>query len=392
MAAAIAIVLGLTLGRSPASHASSRRSTTTSPPLPTTALTAGQSGASGTSGATGTSGAGGTSGTSGATGNTGATRGEDFTISAVGDTMLGDTPDLPPNPAGYFSYVHDELTSGAQIVFGNLEGTLTTATTSKCGASATDCFAFRVPPSYASYLHAAGFTILNDANNHSYDFGPDGHAQTVNSIRSAGMVQTGLPGEITVVHANGTRVSFVAFGPYSYDANLLDLQSARALIEKAAAGGGVVVVYMHAGAEGADQDHVTNQEEYLDGEDRGNPEEFAHMAIDAGADLVIASGPHVVRGMQFYKGHLIAYSLGNFAGYNNFDVEGVLGETVILHVTLSPHGRFVGAQLYPVLLDGPGQPVPGGSAPSLMATLSQEDFGHSAAQISSSGAVTAPAA
>jgi poly-gamma-glutamate capsule biosynthesis protein CapA/YwtB (metallophosphatase superfamily) len=305
--------------------------------------------------------------------------------------MLGDTPDLPPNPAGYFSYVRDELTAGAQIVFGNLEGTLTTATTSKCGASATDCYAFRVPPSYASYLHAAGFTLLNDANNHSYDFGATGQQQTVSSIHAAGMEQTGLPGEITVVRANGTRVAFVAFAPYFYDANLLELQGARTLIEKAVAGGGVVVVYMHAGSEGASDDHVTGEEEYLDGEDRGNPEEFAHMAIDAGADLVVASGPHVVRGIQFYKGHLIAYSLGNFAGYNNFATYGVLGESVILHVTLSPSGRFLGAHLYPVTLDGPGQPVSGGAAPALMATLSQDDFGSSAAVISPSGGVTAPA-
>ena len=53
---------------------------------------------------------------------------------------------------------------------------------------------------------------------------------------------------------------------------------------------------MHAGAEGSAADHVTGQEETYLGEDRGNPEAFAHMAIDAGASLVIASGPHVLRG------------------------------------------------------------------------------------------------
>src|SRR5690242_19431081 len=56
------------------------------------------------------------------------------TISAVGDTMLGDTPDLPPDPEGYFGAVRGELGRGAQIVFGNLEGTLTTATGGKCGS------------------------------------------------------------------------------------------------------------------------------------------------------------------------------------------------------------------------------------------------------------------
>ena len=89
-------------------------------------------------------------------------------------------------------------------------------------------------------------------------------------------------------------------------------------------------------------------------EDRGNPEAFAHMAIDAGASLVIASGPHVLRGMQFYKGHLIAYSLGNFAGYGNFATAGDLGMSVILHVTLAATGRFESARIYPIQFTGAG--------------------------------------
>ena len=110
-----------------------------------------------------------------------------------------------------------------------------------------------------------------------------------------------------------------------------------------------MVVYMHAGAEGSAADHVTGREEYYLGEDRGNPEAFAHMAIDAGASLVIASGPHVLRGMQFYQGHLIAYSLGNFASYGNFATSGDLGMSVILHVTLSASRPVP---------DGPDRPGP----------------------------------
>jgi hypothetical protein len=73
------------------------------------------------------------------------------TITAVGDMMLGNTPDLPSSPGTYFRAVKPALTHGAQIVFGNLEGTLTTATGSKCGNAASgNCFAFRNPPDYAS--------------------------------------------------------------------------------------------------------------------------------------------------------------------------------------------------------------------------------------------------
>jgi len=306
--------------------------------------------------------------------------GASVTLTAVGDMILGITPSLPPDPATYFEAVEPELRHGAQIVFGNLEGTLTTATASKCGAGpSADCFAFRNPPAYARYFAKAGFTVLNDANNHSHDFGAAGQAQTVRSIHAVGLAQTGLPGEITRVTANGVPVAFVAFAPYDYTASLLDLPAARARI---------VVVYMHAGAEGSDADHVTGREETYLGEDRGNPEAFAHMAIDAGASLVIASGPHVLRGMQFYQGHLIAYSLGNFAGYHNFAIEGDLTMSAILRVRLASSGRFEQARLYPVLLAGAGRPVPGGGAISFVAGLSKADFGASAARIQPSGVIS----
>jgi capsule synthesis protein PGA_cap len=315
------------------------------------------------------------------------------TIAAVGDTMLGDTPDLPPDPGTYLKAVEPLLDQGAGIVFGNLEGTFTSATAGKCGQaghSSQDCYAFRDPPGYARYLKQAGFTILNDANNHSYDFGAAGQAQTVQAIHAAGMAQTGLPGEITVVRDHGIKVAFVAFAPYAYDANLLDLPAARSLIKQARREADLVVVYMHAGAEGSAADHVTGREEYYLGEDRGDPEAFAHMAIDAGASLVIASGPHVLRGMQFYKGHLIAYSLGNFAGYGNFATDGDLDLSVILHVTLSATGRFESARVYPIRFTGTGRPVPGGTGVAFTARLGSADFGSSAARILPSGAIKAP--
>ena len=314
------------------------------------------------------------------------------TIAAVGDMMLGNTPDLPPDPATYLEPVKGELATGAQIVFGNLEGTLTTATGSKCGtgAKSTNCYAFHDPPAYVRYLKGAGFTILNDANNHSMDFGPAGQAQTVQSIHAAGLAQTGLPGEITLVKANGIRVAFLAFAPYTYTASLLDLPAAQALIRQAAKEAPVVVVYMHAGAEGSDADHVTGHEEDYLGENRGNPEAFAHLAIDSGASLVIASGPHVLRGMQFYRGHLIAYSLGNFAGYGNFGSGGNLSLSAILHVTLSARGQFEQARLYPVEDVGKGQPTPGGDTVSFVGQLSREDFGSSAARFSPLGVIQPP--
>jgi hypothetical protein len=314
------------------------------------------------------------------------------TITAVGDTELGDTPNLPPNPHDYLADVKHRMDGHSQIVFGNLEGTLTTQTSGKCGGTnGGDCFAFRTPPHYARYFAADGFTVLNDANNHSHDFGQAGLDQTIAAIHNAGMKQTGLPGEVTVVKAGGTKVAFAAFAPYSNTADLLHLPAAAALIRKAHREAPIVVVYMHAGAEGSDADHVTGHEEFYVGEDRGNPEKFAHMAIRNGASLVIASGPHVVRGMQFYRHHLIAYSLGNFANFHNFGGGGILSDSAILHVTLTATGGFHSAKLISVSLDSDGHPTIGGGTVGLIRDLSRDDFSAtSRAHLSAKGTISPP--
>ena len=309
------------------------------------------------------------------------------TIAAVGDTELGNTPNLPPDPSTYLQPIETALS--APIVFGNLEGTLTDQSSSKCAAGATNCYAFHTPPSYAQVLRQAGFTVLNSANNHSHDFGSAGLADTTAALQAAGITQTGLPGEIGVVADGATKVAIVAFGPYSNVNNLLDLTTAKQLIGQARTDANVVVVYMHAGAEGSSADHVTGQEETYVGEDRGNEKAFAHAAIDDGADLVIASGPHVLRGMEFYNGHLIAYSLGDFATYYDFSTSGTLDLSGILKVTLGPNGTFLSGRFVSLLLDGAGRPSvdPSGSAAQFVNQLSNQDFGSAAATISPNGQI-----
>ncbi len=313
-----------------------------------------------------------------------------ISIAAVGDTMLGSTPELPPSPATYLAAMRADLR--ADIVFGNLEGTLTDATSSKCAPKTKHCFAFRAPPDLASDLRAAGFTVMNNANNHSYDFGPAGQADTVAALHAAGIAQTGLPGEITVVGAGGLRVALLGFAPYSDTASLLDLSAARALIERADALGDIVVVAIHAGAEGTDAQHVTGAEETYVGEDRGNAEAFAHMAVGAGADLVLGSGPHVLRGMEIYHRRLIAYSLGNFAGYHNFGLDGVLGDSAVLHVRLSATGAFRSGRISSVRLVDAGMPVPdaAGTGAGLIAELSRDDLGARAIRVTPAGRIAPP--
>ncbi|HVW45416.1 MAG TPA: CapA family protein [Solirubrobacterales bacterium] len=311
------------------------------------------------------------------------------TFAAVGDTMLGNYPELPADPGSYLDPVKGQLQG--DVVFGNLEGTLTDVSDSpKCGgAPSDDCYAFRTPPSYARDLAAAGFTVMNDANNHSYDFGQAGLDQTIAALHKAGIAQDGLPGEITVVKAGGEKVAFVGFAPYATTASLLDLPAARALIRKATRRARIVVVAIHAGAEGTGAQHLTGGEEEYLGEDRGNPEAFAKMAVRAGADLVLGSGPHVLRAMEIYRGRLIAYSLGNFCGFHNFDTSGVLGASAVLHVTLDPDGAFRSGRIASVRLVEAGRPVPdpSGEGAKIIADLSRDDLGGAAVKIGGGGRI-----
>jgi Bacterial capsule synthesis protein PGA_cap len=310
-------------------------------------------------------------------------------LDAVGDTMLGNTPTLPPDPGSYFDGVRSAL--AGQIVFGNLEGTLTDRTDGKCAGAATGtCFAFRAPPSYARYLRRAGFTILSNANNHSFDYWQPGQDDTVRALHRAGLAQTGLPREVTVLRVGALRVAFVGFAPYSDTAPLLDPVAAAALIHRADRMADIVVVAIHAGAEGVGAEHVTGQEETYLGEDRGNPEAFAHMAVDDGADLVLGSGPHVLRAMELYHHRLIAYSLGNFAGYHNFSLDGSLGISVILQVKLNSDGSFRRGRLVSVRLAGAGQPQldRSGAGARLVAALSREDLGRHGIAVAPSGAIS----
>ena len=314
-----------------------------------------------------------------------------ISVAAVGDTMLGNSPQLPSHPGLYLQRVHKQLRG--DVVFGNLEGTLTNVSDStKCGADSSRCFAFRAPPRFARYLHSAGFTVMNDANNHFHDYGAGGEADTARALRRAGIAQTGKPGEIVIRTLHGLRVAFLGFAPYFNTSPLTDLPAARRLIRKAASRAAIVICAIHAGAEGIDAQHVTGHEESYLGEDRGNPERFAQMAIRNGADLILGSGPHVLRGIQIYRHRLIAYSLGNFAGFHNFDTAGVLGASAVLHVSLDRHGRFQAGRIFSLRLIGPGRPVPDRShrGARLIARLSRMDFGRTAVRVGARGRLLAP--
>jgi poly-gamma-glutamate capsule biosynthesis protein CapA/YwtB (metallophosphatase superfamily) len=161
-------------------------------------------------------------------------------------------------------------------------------------------------------------------------------------------------------------------------------------VREAAMRADLVVVTMHAGAEGSDAEHVRPGVETYEGENRGDVVAFSHAVVDAGADLVIGHGPHVLRAMEWYRGRLIAYSLGNFAAYRNFVTHGAGGVSAVLRVTLRSDGRWVDGHLVPVELVGDGTPVPDREKEALgvVRRLSNEDFGRRGAGVEIDGRLT----
>ena len=137
-------------------------------------------------------------------------------------------------------------------------------------------------------------------------------------------------------------------------APLNDMPAPRSRVQQADPRAEIVVVAFHGGAEGSDKTHVPQGTESFLGENRGDLRRFTHAVIDAGADLVVGSGPHVMRGMEMYKDRLIAYSMGNFAGYSVFSLGGVLSTRGVLQVTLNPDGTWVKGKMLSTKLVDPG--------------------------------------
>jgi hypothetical protein len=310
----------------------------------------------------------------------------ELSISWVGDMAFSRSAGLPPNGGkGIFADV-TKLLGASDVSTGNLEGTLGRGGPSKCKGN---CFAFQAPPSYARVFARAGFDLLNMANNHSRDFGTTGMAQTIAALRGAGIAHTGLKGEITVLEVKGRKVAFVGFAPYPWTSPLTDIPAARRVVVSAGRRADVVVVLMHAGAEGAGALHTPHGTEHAFGENRGSPRRFAHTMVDAGAAAVLGSGPHVLRGLECYRNALIAYSLGNFAAWRTLSTGGVLGLSGVLQLRLDAKGRFAGGRLWPVRLTPPGLPRrdPTRAAIGLVRRLSKDDFGRRACPMSATGVI-----
>jgi poly-gamma-glutamate capsule biosynthesis protein CapA/YwtB (metallophosphatase superfamily) len=285
-----------------------------------------------------------------------------LTLAAVGDMMLGtDFPEniLPDDDGLSFFDAVTPILEKPDVTFGNLEGVLQDGgePVKQC-KNKKICFLFRTPARYATYFKLAGFDLLSLANNHARDFGEDGRSSSMAALDAAGIHHSGREGTVASFIANGRRIAMVAFAPNVGSNSLNDPQIAIPLVADLAAKHDIVIVSFHGGAEGNGAEVLPFAREIFAGEDRGNVVEFAHSMIDAGADIVLGHGPHVVRPLEIYKDRLIAYSLGNFATYYGISVEGIRGIAPILLVTLDDEGKFISGRVEPTIQVRPAGPAP----------------------------------
>ena len=316
-----------------------------------------------------------------------------ISISSVGDMMIGtDYPEnhLPDDDGVNFLSDVTAIISDADIAFGNLEGVLIDGGMpgKKC-SNPKACYLFRSPTRYANHFKNAGFDVLSLANNHARDFNEEGRTSSMDAIAARGMHHSGREGDFALMEYGSLNIAFLAYAVTKNSNMMLDYELAFASIGQFAATHDLVVVSFHGGAEGADATHVPfAEEEYYD-EPRGDVVWFARGAVDAGADLVIGHGPHVVRGMERYNDRLIAYSLGNFATYYGISVAGIKGIAPILTATLDGNGVFVGGQITSTIQLRPAGPSLDEKqrALKLIRSLSIDDFSNPGLRFQSDGSV-----
>lgn len=315
----------------------------------------------------------------------------EVSIGAVGDILLYDASRGIPADRGRSTFDEVRPWFTEDLVTGNLEQVIAADTgVDKCGGS-DHCLAFRSEPDAAAALR--GFDVLNQANNHSHDFGRKGVDETRAVLRAEGMDAVGDRNEVVVTRVGETTVALVGFAPYGGFNRVTDLRHVGQVVRAAAEQADLVVVHAHMGAEGPEADAVTGGTELSFGENRGDPQAFAHTAVDAGADLVVGHGPHVVRGAEFYRGRLIAYSLGNFAGGGVFGAEEETRFGAYLSVRLRADGTFLGGQVRSIRLGADGgapEPDPTGRAGALMDERGRRDFPGSAVVVDADGSIVLP--
>ena len=225
-----------------------------------------------------------------------------LTLSVVGDCTLGtdETFDYDTSlnayyenyGADYFLQNVKDIFSADDLTIANFEGTLTDSDERE-----DKTFAFKAPASYASILTGGSVEAVNTANNHSHDYGEQSFDDTLAALDDAGIVHFGYD-ETAVMDVKGIKVGLV--GIYELYDHLEREQQLKDNIAKVKADGAQLIVVIF---------HWGNETETVPD---SNQTTLGRIAIDEGADLVCGHHPHVLQGIETYKGKNIVYSLGNF--------------------------------------------------------------------------------
>ena len=225
-----------------------------------------------------------------------------LTLSVVGDCTLGtdETFDYDTSlnayyenyGADYFLQNVKDIFSTDDLTIANFEGTLTDSDERE-----DKTFAFKAPASYASILTGGSVEAVNTANNHSHDYGDQSFDDTLAALDDAGIVHFGYD-ETAVMDVKGIKVGLV--GIYELYDHLEREQQLKDNIAKVKADGAQLIVAIF---------HWGNETETVPD---SNQTTLGRIAIDEGADLVCGHHPHVLQGIETYKGRNIVYSLGNF--------------------------------------------------------------------------------
>jgi poly-gamma-glutamate synthesis protein (capsule biosynthesis protein) len=283
-----------------------------------------------------------------------------ITLTAVGDISLGDHPLCTGfgthsrfkgrTPDFAFERVQS-LLAGSDILFGNLECTL-----SESGRRRGDYHSIQMRghEPYLRGLTSAGFDVLNVANNHSMQHGPQPFLETTRLLRDSGIAVCGVGGSdyrhavVEIVRAGDLDVAFLGYSlrprQYFSEAPLYAEGQRESILAdvRAARRHDVVVVSLHWG------------DEFIE---RPSPEDvaLAHAIMDAGADLIIGHHPHVLRGVEHYGRGYIVYSLGNFVCDMLWDER--MRQTAIVRCRLSRDGAS-DLTLVPVRIGDDYRPAP----------------------------------
>ncbi len=322
---------------------------------------------------------------------------ETITFAAAGDTMMGS--DLRKGAAGLAPGDGEALFPGvgglfhaADVAFLNLEGPLADDLPStKCAPDSENCHAFRTPTRYGKALAGLGIDVASLANNHAMDLGTAGMDATMKALDGLGIAHAGRTGDVARLERNGLAIAVLGSHSGSCCLNVNRVDEVVAAVKEADVWADLVVLSFHGGAEGSAHRNVPGEVEVAWGEARGDVRMLARAAIDAGADLVLGHGPHVLRAMEVYGGRLVAYSLGNFCGFRQFGTGGgASGTSVVLQATLATNGQLVAARLVPLVLDSEGKPVPDptGGAWSHVAALTAADFPQTGVAVGKDGTLS----